>query len=134
MSTIGDNLKRIRTDKQLSTRKLAELSGISNGYISQLEKGIDTRTQKPINPTFDVLQKLASGLKVEVHELTGVEASMISNNTSPQKKPKDLLRLLEQEDYTLNGRIATQEDKDRLAAIIEAMYWDAKEKNKRKKT
>ena len=47
--------------------------------------------------------------------------------------PKELLKILEQEDYTLNGEIASPEDKEKIAKIIELMYWDAKEQNKRKK-
>lgn len=48
------------------------------------------------------------------------------------KKPKELIKILEQEDFILNGRMATQEDRERLIRMYEAMFWDAKEKNRRK--
>ena len=44
-----------------------------------------------------------------------------------------LIKLLEKEEYTLNGVLVNQEDKEKLKRIIEAAFWDAKEKNKRKK-
>lgn len=49
-----------------------------------------------------------------------------------EKRPKDLIKILEKEEFTLNGQMATQDDRERLLKMIEAMYWDAKEKNKRK--
>jgi transcriptional regulator with XRE-family HTH domain len=74
MNIISENLKRLRAARGLSTRRLALLAGVSNGYISQLEKGYDSRTKKPIHPTFDILKKIASGLNVNVNELSGVDA------------------------------------------------------------
>mgnify|MGYP000538471604 CR=1 FL=1 len=56
-----------------------------------------------------------------------------TSNTQTENKPKDLIKLLEKEEYTLNGEIVTQEDRDKIKRVIEALYWDAKEKNKRKK-
>jgi transcriptional regulator with XRE-family HTH domain len=58
----SEAIKMLREKRGISTRRLARLSGISNGYVSQLEKGIDSRTGKPIKPTIDILQKIAIGL------------------------------------------------------------------------
>lgn len=68
MNTIGDNIKRIRQMKGLTARRLADLAGVSNGYISQLENA--NKTQKQISPTVEVLQKIANGLDVNIQELT----------------------------------------------------------------
>src|SRR5690625_6952645 len=67
----------------MSARELSRRSGVSQGYLSQLETG------KNNNPTKEVLMKLAKGLNVE-HEyllyLTGLideelyNARMISKN------------------------------------------------------
>jgi transcriptional regulator with XRE-family HTH domain len=54
---IADNLKRLRTERNLSLGGLSELSGISKVMLSQIEKG-DT------NPTINTLWKIAIGLKV----------------------------------------------------------------------
>ncbi|GAA0076615.1 XRE family transcriptional regulator [Clostridium sp. CTA-5] len=56
-SIIAENLKTLRTERNLSLGQLAELSDISKVMLSQIEKG-DT------NPTINTLWKIANGLKV----------------------------------------------------------------------
>lgn len=56
-SIIAENLKALRTERNLSLGQLAELSDISKVMLSQIEKG-DT------NPTINTLWKIAKGLKV----------------------------------------------------------------------
>lgn len=56
-------IKRRRTELGLSQRALAQRIGVSDSSITQLE------TRERINPTLDVLKKLAKALKVTVAEL-----------------------------------------------------------------
>lgn len=56
-------IKRRRTELSLSQRALAKLVGVSDAYITQLE------TRERINPSLNVLKKLAKALKVSVAEL-----------------------------------------------------------------
>ncbi len=88
-------------------------------------------------PDDETITKIAAALNKPVKDVmlaAGYPVDDSGQLTKQQKKqPKDLLKILEQEDYTLNGRLATPEDKDRLATVVEAMFWDAKEKNKRKR-
>lgn len=51
-----NNLKKFRKSKNLTIRELAELSGVSMGYICHLEKG----TRK--NPSRDIMEKIAKVL------------------------------------------------------------------------
>ena len=60
---IGEVIKKIRTKKEISARELARRSGVSQGYLSQLETG------KNNNPTNEVLKKIASGLGISYPEL-----------------------------------------------------------------
>lgn len=39
MSSLGEELKRLRAIKQVSLRNVEEEAGISNAYLSQLERG-----------------------------------------------------------------------------------------------
>lgn len=59
----AEYLKNLRREKGLSLRELAERSGVSNAYISQIERG------KRGVPSPDVLEKLAAGLGVSYAEL-----------------------------------------------------------------
>lgn len=52
-----NNLKKIRQEKNMTIRDLAEKSGVSIGYICHLERG----TRK--NPTIEVMEKLAKALE-----------------------------------------------------------------------
>ncbi len=56
-------IKRRRKELGLSQRALAKLVGVSDAYITQLE------TRERINPSLQVLKRLAQALKVSVGEL-----------------------------------------------------------------
>ena len=62
---LGRRLREIRSWRRLSIRVVAELSGISWGYLAQIERG-----EKPITNR-RVLESLASSLRVSPAELTG---------------------------------------------------------------
>lgn len=60
---IARNIKKIRLDHHLSQEKLAELSGLTKGYISKIEKSDKA-------PPFSTLNKIADALNVDVAALT----------------------------------------------------------------
>ena len=59
---VGDNVCRIRKDKGLTQERLSELSGLSQQYISDLERG-------KRNPTIVTIYELAMALGVGHVEL-----------------------------------------------------------------
>src|SRR5215207_9316739 len=59
---MGEFLRSHRVLAQLSVRQLADLSGISNPYISQIERGLRT-------PSSMILQCLAKGLRLSAETL-----------------------------------------------------------------
>lgn len=67
-------LKRKREERGLTVRQLAKFSGVSSGYISQVESG------KRNTPTQKILSKLARPLKVtlqEIYEAAGLYDTLI---------------------------------------------------------
>ena len=58
----ANKLKQIRKTRNLSQEDLALLCGIDRTYIGRLE-----RMER--NPSLEILQKLANGLKIELSEL-----------------------------------------------------------------
>jgi transcriptional regulator with XRE-family HTH domain len=60
---LGDNIRKIRKNRHISVNKLAKMSGISLGYISDLENN------KFTNPTVDKLNKIADVLEVDIKDL-----------------------------------------------------------------
>lgn len=67
--TIGDMLKDYRKKNKMSQDKFVAKSGISKGYISMLENNTNSRNGKPIEPTLEMLRKLAFGMDIRLDEL-----------------------------------------------------------------
>src|ERR687890_2704074 len=59
---LGDYLKEQRTQSRLSLRQLADQVGVSNPYLSQIERGLR-------RPSAEVLQQLAKALRVSAEQL-----------------------------------------------------------------
>ena len=59
---LGKFIKRQRELAQLSVRQLADLCGISNPYLSQIERGLRT-------PSSMILQSLSKGLRMSAETL-----------------------------------------------------------------
>lgn len=66
MSTIGEELRRLRLLRGVTLRDLEKATKISNAYLSQLENG------KTDQPSPRVLHKLAEFYKVPYEALMGV--------------------------------------------------------------
>jgi transcriptional regulator with XRE-family HTH domain len=60
--SLGDYLREQRLGAQLSLRQLAEQTGVSNPYLSQIERGLR-------RPSAEVLQQLAKALRVSAETL-----------------------------------------------------------------
>ena len=67
--TLGTYIAQFRKQHDLSQRQFAVSCGLSNGYISMLEKGINPATGRPVIPTLPQLKKLAQGMGITVTEL-----------------------------------------------------------------
>ena len=128
--SIGKKIKQLRENKGLSQKELADSLGVTQQAIDAWERSIT-------NPRKKSIDKLSSFFNVnggfffedDIKNKTPSNEMIIKK----ENKPKDLIKLLEKEEYTLNGVLVTPEDKEKLKRIIEAAFWDAKEKNKRKK-
>lgn len=67
--TLDELIVQYRAEHGLSQRQFAVECGLSNGYISMLERGKNPKTRLPITPTLPALQKLASGMHMSLTEL-----------------------------------------------------------------
>src|SRR5207302_5302030 len=54
---VGDFIRDLRRNARISLRQLADQAGVSNPYLSQIERGLR-------KPSAEVLQQLASALRV----------------------------------------------------------------------
>ncbi len=62
VENLGEYLREQRVNAQLSLRQLAEQTGVSNPYLSQIERGLR-------RPSAEVLQQLAKALRISAETL-----------------------------------------------------------------
>ncbi|GAA3646864.1 hypothetical protein GCM10022237_02900 [Nocardioides ginsengisoli] len=62
VGSLGDYLKEQRTSARLSLRQLADQAGVSNPYLSQIERGLR-------KPSAEVLQQIAKALRISAEQL-----------------------------------------------------------------
>lgn len=62
VGTLGEFLREQRRSAQLSLRQLAEAAGVSNPYLSQIERGLR-------KPSAEILQQLAKALRISAETL-----------------------------------------------------------------
>jgi transcriptional regulator with XRE-family HTH domain len=61
-AAIGDFIREQREQAHVSLRQLARLAGVSNPYLSQIERGLR-------KPSADILQQIAKGLRISAEQL-----------------------------------------------------------------
>ncbi|MER5548810.1 helix-turn-helix domain-containing protein [Streptomyces sp. NPDC001118] len=62
VGNLGDYLREQRRNAQLSLRQLADAAGVSNPYLSQIERGLR-------KPSAEVLQQVAKALRISAETL-----------------------------------------------------------------
>ncbi len=75
-SDIGSFIRAQREAAQVSVRQLAEKAGVSNPYLSQIERGLR-------KPSADVLNQIAKALRVSA-EVLYVRAGMLEPGTTSE--------------------------------------------------
>ena len=76
---LGAYLREQRENAQLSLRQLAEMAGVSNPYLSQIERGLK-------KPSAEILQALAKGLRISAEQLY-VHAGLLDAPSATDELP-----------------------------------------------
>ncbi|MGH3385321.1 MAG: helix-turn-helix domain-containing protein [Nocardioidaceae bacterium] len=102
VGTLGDYLREQRSQARLSLRQLAELTGVSNPYLSQIERGLR-------KPSAEVLQQLAKALRISAETLyvragildlddegeRSVQMAVLADSTITERQKQVLLDIYE---------------------------------------
>ena len=99
--TLKDLVIKYRADNGLSQRQFALQCGLSNGYISMLEKGINPSTGAKITPTLPALSKLATGMHTTLNELFTLVDDMDVDVKTPALSEEDGLTSVDMEIISL---------------------------------
>ena len=74
---LEERIKQLRINRNMTMQQLADLSNLTKGYISMLEKGLNPSTKKPIVPSLETVQNLANAFNMNLEELLdGVEGNV----------------------------------------------------------
>jgi transcriptional regulator with XRE-family HTH domain len=83
--TFGSYLRSQRQLAQLSLRQLAELTKVSNPYLSQIERGLH-------QPSVGVIKSLATALNLSVGDLLAHAADIVTGEESPSTTEASIRR------------------------------------------
>lgn len=133
--TVFERVKKLCDGRKISINDLEKSLGYSKNTLYRL------KTQQP---GADKIQLIADYFNVSTDYLLGRtdEPNSMSNNVpgwATTKDKRDFKKMLEEdEDIMFDGVPISGEDKEKIKRVLEALFWDAKEKNKktygRKKT
>jgi transcriptional regulator with XRE-family HTH domain len=101
MATIGDYIKQQREQAKISLRQLAQQAGVSNPYLSQIERGLR-------KPSADILQQIAKGLRISAEALyvqagiledrpgeSGVRSALLTDPQLTERQKQVLIEIYE---------------------------------------
>jgi transcriptional regulator with XRE-family HTH domain len=101
MPTIGDYIRQQREQAKISLRQLADQAGVSNPYLSQIERGLR-------KPSADILQQIAKGLRISAEALyvqagiledrpgdSGVRSALLTDPQLTERQKQVLIEIYE---------------------------------------
>ncbi|MBV9486820.1 MAG: helix-turn-helix domain-containing protein [Frankiaceae bacterium] len=80
---LGDYIREQRSSAQISLRQLATLAGVSNPYLSQIERGLR-------KPSAEILQQIAKALRISAEALY-VQAGILEERYDDSDVPAAIL-------------------------------------------
>jgi transcriptional regulator with XRE-family HTH domain len=84
VESLGEYLREQRVNAQLSLRQLAEQTGVSNPYLSQIERGLH-------EPSVRVLTSIAEALNVSAETLLE-QAGLVTSTSTDDHATEDAIR------------------------------------------
>jgi transcriptional regulator with XRE-family HTH domain len=101
VGSIGEYIRQQREQAKISMRQLASAAGVSNPYLSQIERGLR-------RPSAEILQQIAKGLRISAEALyvqagiledrrpdSGVRAAVLADPELAERQKQVLLEIYE---------------------------------------
>ncbi|MGH3341610.1 MAG: helix-turn-helix domain-containing protein [Carbonactinosporaceae bacterium] len=83
VGSVGEYIREQRRNAQYSLRQLAEVAGVSNPYLSQIERGLR-------KPSAEILQQIAKALRISAETLY-VQAGILEEREGDLEVPAVIL-------------------------------------------
>jgi transcriptional regulator with XRE-family HTH domain len=84
VGSIGEYIREQRQRAKVSLRQLAETTGVSNPYLSQIERGLR-------KPSAEILQQIAKGLRISA-EVLYVQAGILEEREEAETDVQAAIR------------------------------------------
>ncbi|MGW8066861.1 helix-turn-helix domain-containing protein [Streptomyces ziwulingensis] len=97
VGNLGEYLREQRRTAQLSLRQLADAAGVSNPYLSQIERGLR-------KPSAEVLQQVAKALQISAETLYVRAGILDAERDGQERRREDATRAVILTDPSLNER------------------------------
>jgi transcriptional regulator with XRE-family HTH domain len=123
VSSIGEYIKEQREQAKISLRQLSAAAGVSNPYLSQIERGLR-------RPSAEILQQIAKGLRISAEALyvqagiledrpadSGVRAAVLAAPELTERQKQVLLEIYES--FRREATADTPEDAESAAVAAE---------------
>ena len=101
VNSIGEYIREQREQARISMRQLAQSAGVSNPYLSQIERGLR-------KPSADILQQIAKGLRISAEALyvqagiledrpadSGVRSALLADPELSERQKQVLIEIYE---------------------------------------
>ena len=117
--TIGETIRRQRELSQVSMRQFADMAGISNPYLSQIERGLREPSERVLEAIAESLETSADALYeqagIVVEDGSETEAARAAIEADPALTPRQRRTLLDVYDALLSAGPAPRQRKRRSA-------------------
>jgi transcriptional regulator with XRE-family HTH domain len=101
MNSIGEYIREQREQAKISLRQLSQAAGVSNPYLSQIERGLR-------KPSAEILQQIAKGLRISAEALyvqagfledqpadSGVRSALLADPGLSERQKQVLIEIYE---------------------------------------
>jgi transcriptional regulator with XRE-family HTH domain len=100
VGSLGEYIREQRESAQVSLRQLAKTAGVSNPYLSQIERGVK-------KPSAEILSQIAKGLRISAetlyvragilddHQGSDVVAAILADDTIGERHKRTLIDVYE---------------------------------------
>ena len=131
VNEIGEYIRQQREQAKISLRQLAQAAGVSNPYLSQIERGLR-------RPSAEILQQIAKGLRISAEVLyvqagiledrpadSGVRSAVLADPGLTERQKQILLEIYESFRTETAGPQAPLDGTDEPVATVEVLPADA---------
>src|SRR5271157_2042181 len=123
VNSIGEYIREQREQAKISMRQLAQSAGVSNPYLSQIERGLR-------KPSADILQQIAKGLRISAEALyvqagiledrpadSGVRSALLADPQLSERQKQVLMEIYES--FRRENAAAAEDSADTAAGPAE---------------